>query len=263
MEVDNQRAATTASANTARPALNQHPSGCGARNRNRAKLSMMALCLSCASASYGQQSGASKASFSIAEPADGSVAPHLINFSGTIDPQITQIRQNEPQTRGSSPAINISFPLYELQEGGPALWSESRKVQLDKQGRYTVLLGCTQLRDLLLELFTSGKARWLGAQLVADGDPAAEEKPRIPLVGIPYTLKAAPADTLGRLSASAFLQVTGTRSAPKVTNGILSTSGLELGPRIYNMKDMLLSWAILVVSTGLFFFYSVEILHRV
>ena len=260
MEVDNQSAATTASANTARPALNQHPSGCGARNRNRAKLSMMALCLSCASASYGQQSGASKASFSIAEPANGSEAPHLISFSGISSPQITH---PESQTLGSSPAKNISFSLCELQQGESALWAASQKVQLDEQGRYTVLLGSAQPEGLPLDLSTSGKARWLGIQPVADGDQSAAEKPRVPLAGIPYALKAAPADTLGRLSASAFLQLAGMPQAPKVTNGIVTTSGLQLGQGIYNMKDMLLSWAILIVSTGLFFFYSVEILHRV
>ena len=58
-------------------------------------------------------------------------------------------------------------------------------------------------RGLPLELFASGKARWLGvAAEVAD----AAERPRILLVGVPYALKAADADTLGGLPASAFLQ---------------------------------------------------------
>jgi len=35
----------------------------------------------------------------------------------------------------------LTFSLYEVQEGGSPLWSESQKVRTDDQGRYTVLLG--------------------------------------------------------------------------------------------------------------------------
>ena len=98
--------------------------------------------------------------------------------------------------------VGITFALYEEQQGGAALWSEIQNVTLDEQGRYTVLLGSTG-GGLPLELFASGKARWLGvAAEVAD----AAERPRILLVGVPYALKAADADTLGGLPASAFLQ---------------------------------------------------------
>ena len=61
-----------------------------------------------------------------------------------------------------------------LQEGGSPLWSESQKVQVDEQGRYTVLLGATQAEGLPLDLFTSGKALWLGVQPQL---PGAVEQP--------------------------------------------------------------------------------------
>ena len=54
-----------------------------------------------------------------------------------------------------------------------------------------------------LDLFTLGKARWLG---VTPQLPAVGEQPRVLLVGVPYALKAADAETLAGLPASAFVQ---------------------------------------------------------
>ena len=50
-----------------------------------------------------------------------------------------------------------------------------------------------------LDLFTSGKALWLGVEPQIAG---AAEQPRILLVAVPYALKAADADTLGGKPAS-------------------------------------------------------------
>jgi hypothetical protein len=79
---------------------------------------------------------------------------------------------------------------------------ETQKVQLDAQGRYTVLLGATEPDGLPLDLFTSSKARWLGVQPQLPGEG---EQPRVLLVGVPYALKAADADTLGGKPLSAFV----------------------------------------------------------
>ncbi|MGO9270630.1 MAG: tail fiber domain-containing protein [Terriglobia bacterium] len=136
------------------------------------------------------------------------VVPRLIKFSGEVNPQITQITQTKENENGKSqsPAVvALSFSLYELQEAGSPLWSESQKVQLDEQGRYTVLLGATQPEGLPLDLFTSGRALWLGVQPQL---PGATEQPRVLLVAVPYALKAADADTLGGFPASAFLAAT-------------------------------------------------------
>ncbi|MGO9270637.1 MAG: hypothetical protein ACLQOO_10370, partial [Terriglobia bacterium] len=128
----------------------------------------------------------------------------LIKFSGEINPQIAQITQNKDNENGKSQSatrIAVTFSLYELQEGGSSLWSESQKVQLDEQGRYTVLLGATQADGLPLDLFTSGKALWLGVQPQL---PGAVEQPRVLLVAVPYALKASDSDTLGGKPASAY-----------------------------------------------------------
>jgi hypothetical protein len=98
-------------------------------------------------------------------------------------------------------AADVTFSLYTFQEGGSPLWVETQKLQLDEQGHYTVLLGATQPEGLPLDLFTSGQAQWLGVQPELPGAP---EQLRVLLVGMPYALKAADADTLGGLPASAF-----------------------------------------------------------
>jgi hypothetical protein len=68
-------------------------------------------------------------------------------------------------------------------------------------------------------MFRSGEARWLGIQ--PEREP---ELPRVLLVSAPYALKAADADTLGGLPASAFVLA----GAPAIaTNGISSSSTSE------------------------------------
>ncbi len=136
--------------------------------------------------------------------AGASVVPRLIRFTGVITPQITQITQSKENESGKNPlptVVGVTFSLYELQEGGSPLWSESQKVHLDEQGRYTVLLGATQAEGLSLDLFTSGKALWLGIQPQL---PGATEQPRVLLVAVPYALKASDSDTLGGKPASAY-----------------------------------------------------------
>jgi len=130
-----------------------------------------------------------------------SLVPRLIKFSGEINPQITQNKDNEGARNQSATMVAAAFCLYELPEGGSPLWSEAQKVQLDEQGRYTVLLGATQPEGLPLDLFTSGKALWLGVQPQL---PGAVEQPRVLLVAVPYALKAADSDTLGGRPASAY-----------------------------------------------------------
>ncbi|MGO9275873.1 MAG: hypothetical protein ACLQOO_37455, partial [Terriglobia bacterium] len=121
--------------------------------------------------------------------------PRIIKFSGTIDP-----------TAGDGNAarktvVGVAFAFYELQEGGSPLWSESQRVQVDEQGHYAVLLGATQADGLPLDLFTSGKALWLGVQPQL---PGAVELRRVLLVAVPYALKASDSDTLGGKPASAY-----------------------------------------------------------
>ncbi len=129
---------------------------------------------------------------SLSVQAQQPAVPRMTYFNGTL-----KDAGGNPQTG----ALRMTFSLYENPEGGTALWSEAQDAQLDDQGRYTVLLGATEPAGMPLEVFASGKARWLGVE-PQGGLPVP---PRVLLVGVPYALKAADADTLGGLPPSAFL----------------------------------------------------------
>jgi hypothetical protein len=132
--------------------------------------------------------------------------PRLITYSGTV---------KDPAGNVHPGALGLTFALYEFQEGGSPLFVETQNLQVDEQGHYTVLLGATQPDGLPLDLFTSGKARWLG---VTPQLPGVGEQPRVLLVGMPYALKASDADTLGGLPASAFVQAGAAASAAAAGN---------------------------------------------
>ena len=129
----------------------------------------------------------------------GSV-PRLLQFSGVLRAPAQTPDSSIPKATPNNGAV-LTFSLYEFQEGGAPLWSETQTIQTDGQGRYTVLLGATQPNGLPLDLFMSDQALWLSVQPeTMVGEPA-----RVLLVAVPYALKAADADTLGGLPASAFL----------------------------------------------------------
>jgi hypothetical protein len=122
--------------------------------------------------------------------------PRLVKFAGTLTDE-----QSKPRTG----AVGVTFAIYKEQQGGAALWVETQNVELDEQGRYTVLLGATKSEGLPLELFATGEPRWLGVQV----NVAKElEQPRVLLVSVPYALKAADAETLGGKPLSSFVLAT-------------------------------------------------------
>ena len=135
------------------------------------------LCLLCTLELEAQQSDSSVASNTNppASSAAGTV-PRLIKFTGEINPQIAQttpIKEGEGGKNALPTVVGVTFSLYELQEGGSPLWSESQKVQVDERGHYSVLLGATQPEGLPLDLFTSGKALWLGVSRSCRGKPSS------------------------------------------------------------------------------------------
>ena len=78
---------------------------------------------------------------------------------------------------------------------------------VDSQGHYSVLLGSTDPAGLPLDLFATGKPRWLSTHLQRPGHAA---QPRSLLPSVPYALmaaKASGADTLGGRPASSYLLV--------------------------------------------------------
>jgi hypothetical protein len=156
------------------------------------------------------------------QPAAGAV-PRLIRFSGVLKDHTGKL---------PSGVVGLTCSLYELQEGGSPLWVESETVKPNEQGRYTVLLGGSLPEGLPLDLFTTGKALWLGVQAQLPGEG---EQARVPLVAVPYALKAVDADTLGGKSLGDFVlssQLTSAVQTPLATtntgtaqaSGVTSTS---------------------------------------
>lgn len=138
-----------------------------------------ALCF----AAFAQNPPQAQPTLSVAE---GGTVPRLVSFAGTLKDS-----SGKPLTG----PLSITFSLFAEQEGGTALWSETQMIEADAQGHYSVFLGATNPQGLPLDIFATGAARWLA---IEPGVPAAADLPRVLLVGVPYALKAADADTLGR-----------------------------------------------------------------
>jgi len=124
--------------------------------------------------------------------------PRVIQFSGVLRDSVGQALTG---------VQGVSFALYRDQEGGSPLWIETQNVAADEYGRFAVLLGAAS-GGVPIEMFSSGESRWLGVQAIQSRDrdgAVLPEQPRVSLVSVPYALKAADAETLGGLPASAFL----------------------------------------------------------
>src|SRR6266481_2587972 len=137
--------------------------------------------------------------------------PRLVKFAGTMKDELGKARTG---------VVGVTFAIYKEQEGGAALWLETQNVELDEQGRYTVLLGSSKNEGLPLELFTAGEPRWLGVQVNL---PKELEQARVLLVSVPYALKAADAETLGGKPLSSFVLAT-----PNETASGASTPGTAM-----------------------------------
>ena len=143
--------------------------------------------------------------------------PRLVNFSG---------KALDAQGKTITGIAGVTFAIYADQIDGPALWMETQNIQANSKGNYTVQLGATMPDGLPLDLFTSGAARWLGVTV-----NGGKEQPRILLLSVPYALKAADAETVGGLPASAFVLANGSQgsgaqgaSAPVFVNAQKNTA---------------------------------------
>src|SRR5579872_2296969 len=128
------------------------------------------------------------------------VVPQLVSYSGKLI------------DAGGKPIVGldgVTFAIYKDQSDGSPLWMETQNVEADAKGNYTVQLGANSSQGIPLELFASGEARWLAVRVNNGGEQA-----RMLLLSVPYALKAADAQTVGGLPASAFvLAVPGTNGA--------------------------------------------------
>ena len=117
--------------------------------------------------------------------------PRLIKFSG--------VAKDDTQNHLAG-VVGVTFSLYKDQQGGSPLWIETQNVQIDATGHYTVMLGSASADGVPLSLFSSAEAHWISTQVSGQ-----REQPRVLLLSVPYALKAADAETLGGLPASAFM----------------------------------------------------------
>ncbi len=152
-------------------------------------------------------------------PTKASVAsvPRLIQFNGAV-----KDRNGEPL---GGVAARLTFSVYEESQGGAALWTEWQVLQLDEQGRYTVLLGATASEGVPVELFPGGKARWLGVQV-----ENRDEDPRVLMVSVPYALKAEDAEKLGGKRASDFVLAEQLNEKVRTAVAVLMPAGSAAAP---------------------------------
>jgi hypothetical protein len=139
----------------------------------------------------------------------------LVNFNGVA----TGVK-GEPLTG----VVGVTFCLYKEAQGGAPVWMETQNVQADGAGHYSATLGSSSNQGLPANVFASGEARWLGVQ--AQGQA---EQPRILLMSVPYALKAADAETVGGMPASAFL-LAAPRAGASGGNGGTSITAKDASP---------------------------------
>lgn len=188
-------------------------------------ISISVLNLACAVITQAQQSTTSEpdAPATVARPSTpappASGVPHEIKFSA-----ILKDSTGKPLTG----TVAVTFALYDQQDGGTPSWSETQNMEVDAQGRYTVLLGAASSAGLPAELFGSSDGRWLGVRVLAPGNA---ELPRVRWVSVPYALKAADAETLGGRPLSSFLMAPEAQSganpvtaAPSAANSPLAST---------------------------------------
>ena len=168
-----------------------------------ARFCRMTLITACLTVSLLAQSQSSPSPAATAVPA-------MVKFSGTV-------------AGAPGHVAGITFALYKDQTGGAPLWLETQSVAVDASGHYSVQLGATLPNGLPKELFVSGEARWLGVQREGQTEQA-----RVLLLSVPYAIKAADAETLGGLPASAFaLAAPVTTSAPAVASPASSPNSVS------------------------------------
>ncbi len=142
--------------------------------------------------------------------------PQLVQFSGTL---------KDVGARPVTGSASVTFAIYAEQDGGTPLWSETQNVAADANGHYEATLGIATSGGLPQEIFGTGQSRWLGVRIAGRA-----ELPRVLLVSVPYALRAADAEMLGGLPASAFV-TTQSLAASKTASGeaVIATGAPQLG----------------------------------
>ena len=128
--------------------------------------------------------GFASAVAALAQSSTPAAVPRVINLTGVFQP-----------VDGQPPRAveTVTLAIYAEPTGGAPLWQETQSVAVDAKGRYALLLGATSAEGLPAAVLAAG-AQWLGTKFDRPGEV---EGPRLQLTSVPYTLRAADADTLG------------------------------------------------------------------
>jgi hypothetical protein len=124
------------------------------------------------------------------QSASSQSVPRLINITGVFRPA-----NGQP----AGPVETVTLSIYADAERGAPLWQETQTIEIDAQGRYSLLLGATRPDGIPSEVFSGEAAQWLGTVFERAGEV---EGPRTRLTSVPYALRAAEAETLGGRPAS-------------------------------------------------------------
>ena len=122
--------------------------------------------------------------------------PRVVRFDGVFTPA-----DGQPIFATETAVLAV----FDRADGGTPLWEETQFVGMDAQGHYAVLVGAGQAAGLPPAVLASAEPRWLEVRFARASSPVS----RILLTSVPYALRAADADTLGGLPASAFLRSVG------------------------------------------------------
>ena len=166
-------------------------------------LSLLAACLWIAAPATGQTS-------------TPSALPRLIRFSATA---------TDANGNPMAGVARITFALYAGQTGGVPLWKETQSVEAGPGGHFTVLLGASRPEGLPADPFTSAEAHWVGVAV-----EGLAEQSRLPLVSVPYALKAKDAATIGGLPPSAFMLAASPASAATAASDIRPQAARDVSP---------------------------------
>lgn len=128
-----------------------------------------------------------------AQSAASSGVPRVMRFDG----------QASVSLAGPRAAV---IAVFDAPTGGAPVWEEAQVLQFDAEGRFSVLVGAGQANGLPPAALASSGPRWLEVRV--DGEMVGA---RVLLTSVPYALRAADADTLGGLPASAFLRTPSAR----------------------------------------------------
>src|SRR5271165_1223832 len=173
-------------------------------------LSLIALVLMCGLGASAQDQ--------VTQQPTTSAIPNLIRYGGVL--------KDANGAALASQTLGVTFALYKQQDGGVALWTETRNVTTNAVGQYSVMLGSTKPEGVTADLFSEQEQRWLGVQV--QGQP---KQSRVLMVSVPYAFQAHEAETLGGLPASAFVQATpNTNSSASADIGFTVNALSNAGP---------------------------------